>query len=71
VLEGKFSVAAARDVYGVALDDDEGFAIDAAATAALRKNLNGERRGERAMIDRGGGFEKMIRGEVKPWVRTG
>jgi hypothetical protein len=24
-----------------------------------------------AMIDRGDGFEKMIRGEVKPWTRTG
>jgi hypothetical protein len=23
-----------------------------------------------SMIDRGAGFEKMLRGEVKPWTRT-
>ncbi len=72
VTEGKVSVAAARDDYGIVLrpDGDASFAIDAAATAALREKLKSARRGERPMIDRGAGFEKMLRGEVKPWVRS-
>ncbi len=74
VTEGKVSVAAARDDYGVVLRPGAagaGYAIDADVTTALRNKLKGERRGERPMIDRGMGFEKMIRGDVKPWVRSG
>jgi hypothetical protein len=33
------------------------------------KQKSGQVRGN-SMIDRGSGFEKMIRGEVKPWTRT-
>jgi len=49
---------------------DGGFAIEAPATAALRANLKAQRMAELPMIDRGAGFEKMLRGEVKPWVRS-
>jgi hypothetical protein len=36
----------------------------------LRETLKAERTGQPLMIDRGAGFERMIRGEVKPWTRT-
>jgi len=73
VIEGKVSLAAARDDYGVALKPDAGgdsFTIDAQATTALREKLKAERPGERHMIDRGDGFEKLIRGEIKAWTRS-
>jgi hypothetical protein len=50
---------------------DESVSIDPQATAALREKLKAECAGERRMIDRGPGFAKMLRGEVKPWTRTG
>ena len=71
VIEGKVSLAAAREEYGVVLKADEGnFAIDEEETAAVREELRRARTSEPLMIDRGSGFEKMLRGEVKPWVRT-
>jgi N-methylhydantoinase B len=73
VIEGKVSLSAARDDYGVVLTADSGqepFAIDEPATTALRAKLKAARASEPPMIDRGAGFEKMIRGEVKPWVRS-
>jgi len=73
VIESKVSLAAARDDYGVVLNPDAGensFAIDAKATATLREKLKSARTSQPLMIDRGSGFEKMIRGEVKPWTRT-
>jgi N-methylhydantoinase B len=73
VIEGKVSLAAARDDYGVVLmpDGGDGPKVDAKATTALRAKLKAQRTDAPLMIDRGPGFEKMIRGEVKPWVRTG
>jgi N-methylhydantoinase B len=74
VIEGKVSPAAARDDYGVvlmAVGSKDAFEIDGAATAALRAKLKAARTSAPPMIDRGTGFEKMIRGEVKPWVRHG
>jgi N-methylhydantoinase B len=73
VIDGKVSPEAAREHYGVVLlaAADGSFDIEAAATAALRVNLRSQRAGETAMIDRGAGFDKMLRGEVKPWVRSG
>ncbi|MGB6543725.1 MAG: hypothetical protein WBF03_22980, partial [Xanthobacteraceae bacterium] len=59
--------------YGVVLAPAAGIAalrIDAEATAALRKKLKTARTSEPPMIDRGAGFEKMLRGEVKPWTRS-
>jgi hypothetical protein len=54
----------------VTADGIEAFCVDGKGTAALREKLKAARRGEPAMIDRGEGFEKMIRGEVKPWTRS-
>ena len=72
VIEGKVSPAAARADYGVALkpDGEDSFIIDAAKTSALRETLKSGRPRVNSMIDRGAGFEKMLRGEVKPWTRT-
>jgi N-methylhydantoinase B len=44
--------------------------IDEAATAALRAKLRTQRREDRPMIDRGQGYERMLRGEVVPWTRS-
>ena len=44
--------------------------VDAPATAALRVDLREGRKAAPPMIDRGAGFDKMLRGEVKPWVRS-
>jgi N-methylhydantoinase B len=71
VVEGKVSLRAAREEYGVVLDGDvETCTVNAEATAALREKLKAGRRGEPPMIDRGSGFEKMLRGEVRPWTRS-
>jgi N-methylhydantoinase B len=72
VIEGKVSPAAARADYGVALkpDGEDSFTVDAVQTSALREKQKSGQVRENSMIDRGSGFEKMIRGEVKPWVRS-
>jgi N-methylhydantoinase B len=72
VAEGKVSPEAARAEYGVVvLAAAEGtFKVDAPSTAALRVNLREQRKAAPAMIDRGEGFDKMLRGEAKPWVRS-
>jgi N-methylhydantoinase B len=74
VIEGKVSLEAAREDYGVVLREAEGidpFVIDEAATAALRAKLKAARPSAPPIIDRGAGYEKMQRGEFKPWMRTG
>jgi len=72
-IDGKVSPEAAREHYGVVLlaAADGLFDIEAPATAALRANLREQRKAAPAMIDRGAGFDKMLHGEVKPWVRSG
>jgi N-methylhydantoinase B len=72
VVEGKVSAEAARHDYGVVLkpDGNGSFTIDAQATDTLRAKLKASRTSPPPMIDRGAGFEKMLRGEVKPWVRS-
>jgi N-methylhydantoinase B len=73
VIEGKLSREAARDEYGVVLREADGrdpFVIDEGATAALRAKLKAARQSAPPMIDRGSGYEKMQRGEFKPWVRS-
>jgi N-methylhydantoinase B len=42
VIDGRVSVAAARDEYGVVLDAS-GDAVDVASTATLRNEIAGER----------------------------
>jgi N-methylhydantoinase B len=71
VIEGKVSLGAAREDYGVVLDGGvETGTVNAEATSALREKLKAGRRGAPPMIDRGSGFERMLRGEVKPWTRS-
>jgi N-methylhydantoinase B len=73
VIEGKVSLAAARDDYGVVLVPAAGtdsVRIDEEATAALRAKVRAERRRDQPMIDRGQGYEKRLRGEVLPWTRS-
>jgi N-methylhydantoinase B len=65
VVQGKVSPAAARDEYGVVLvaGEFEGeYEIDREATAKLRAARRAERRGPLPMIDRGPGYERMVRG---------
>jgi N-methylhydantoinase B len=63
VSEGKVSLAAARDEYGVMLAGERagGYAIDSAATEKLRAGLRAARRAPLPMIDRGPGYERMLK----------
>jgi N-methylhydantoinase B len=73
VAEGKVSLAAAHDDYGVVLvpgTNEAGFTVDDRETAVLRERLRAQRGTGRPVIDRGDGFERMLRGEIKPWIRT-
>jgi N-methylhydantoinase B len=67
VLQGKVSPGAARVDYGVVLvpDGDE-WTVDHAATERLRAELRAARTAPLPMIDRGPGYEKMLRGEFGP-----
>jgi N-methylhydantoinase B len=72
VTEGRVSLAAARDSYGVIVtqgDDPDGYDIDAPATAERRMTLRAKRRSPLPMIDRGEGYEQMLRGECAPRMR--
>jgi N-methylhydantoinase B len=63
VIDGKVSLAAAREEYGVALIETASggeFDIDVGATDTLRSTLRA-RRGPLSMIDRGEGFQTMLR----------
>ena len=73
VTEGRVSRQAARDDYGVVLRSrapSEGYDLDAAATAKLRSDLRAQRASPRPMIDRGAGYERMVRGECAPRMHT-
>jgi len=48
----------------------DSFTLDEPATLALRAKLQAGRSKDRPIIDRGEGYEKMVRGEVVPWTRT-
>jgi len=70
VTEGRVSPESARDDYGVILAfQDDGYAVDTAATAGRRAELSAKRAMPLPMIDRGEGFEKMLRGECPPRMR--
>ena len=67
VVQAKVSVAAARESYGVVIvAREDGFALDAAATTKLRAGLRAAREEPLPLIDRGPGYEKMLRGEYGP-----
>ena len=68
VTQRKVSPQAARDAYGVVLaaheaDGETDSAIDAALTATLRAALRAQRTEPLPLIDRGPGYERMLRGE--------
>jgi N-methylhydantoinase B len=65
------SPEAARRAYGVVLVARDGeveteYAVDEAATAKLRGELRAARQGPLPLIDRGPGYERMLRGEEAP-----
>jgi len=70
LIEGKVSAEAARQDYGVVLQEPDN-QVDAAATTTLRAKMRAGRAARSAMIDRGPGFEMMLRGEAKPRMRSG
>lgn len=67
VRQGKVSAEAARADYGVvfAQRGDE-LTIDVSATENFRAGLRAARKERPPMIDRGPGYEKMLRGEFEP-----
>jgi N-methylhydantoinase B len=72
VVEGRVSIASAGADYGVVFTKDstaEQPRIDQAATLLLRGDLRKARKGALPMIDRGEGYEKMLRGEHLPRMR--
>jgi N-methylhydantoinase B len=72
VVEGRVSLESARADYGVVFGqgaDGERPVIDEAATKALRAELGKAGKGPAGMIDRGEGYEKMLRGEHRPRMR--
>jgi N-methylhydantoinase B len=72
VIEDRVSLQAARDDYGVILikpADADDYAVDEQATAERRAELSARRKGPLSMIDRGDGYEKMVRGECAPRMR--
>jgi N-methylhydantoinase B len=72
VIEGRVSLAAAKADYGVVIRNADGAgqpAIDEAATGLWRAEMAKARTGPLSMIDRGEGYEKMLRGEHRPQMR--
>src|SRR5262249_60232815 len=73
VTEGRVSQQAARDDYGVVLRtraSSDRYDLDRAATAKLRSDLRAQRAAAPPMIDRGRGYERMMRGECAPRMRN-
>ena len=65
VWQGKVSLEAARDDYGVVLKAsgrDDPLELDLRGTDALRSKLRASRGGLR-MLDRGPGYERMVGGK--------
>ncbi|MET0680605.1 MAG: hydantoinase B/oxoprolinase family protein, partial [Burkholderiales bacterium] len=73
VVQQKVSPEAARREYGVVLvtrdaEVETAYTVDAAVTAKLRDELRAARNGPLPLIDRGPGYDKMLRGEFGPRV---
>ncbi len=71
VVQRKVSVEAARRDYGVVIVARETaveteYSVDEAATATLRGELRAARKGPLPLLDRGPGYEQMLRGEHGP-----
>jgi N-methylhydantoinase B len=72
VVEGRVSVASAETDYGVVFGDAgvaDQYVIDEAATRLRRAELGKLQINPLPMIDRGEGYEKMLRGEHRPRMR--
>src|SRR5260370_11101186 len=72
VVEGRVSVASAETDYGVVFGDAgvaDQYVIDEAATRLRRAELGKLQISPLPMIDRGEGYEKMLRGEHRPRMR--
>jgi N-methylhydantoinase B len=72
VIEGRVSPASAATDYGVVfgkVDTTGQPVIDEAATTQRRAEMAKARNSAPAMIDRGEGYEKMLRGEHRPRMR--
>jgi N-methylhydantoinase B len=70
VIDGRVSVQSAVDDYGVVLvEEADGYKVDEVATAQQRATLRAARTSPPPMIDRGEGYEKMLRGEYKPRLK--
>jgi N-methylhydantoinase B len=72
VVEGRVSLASAEADYGVVFKDTgtaDQPVIDEAATKQRRADIGKTRKTPPDMIDRGEGYEKMLRGEHRPRMR--
>jgi N-methylhydantoinase B len=70
VIEGRVSLAAAESDYGVVFKGSaDQPVIDEAATKQRRAELARAQNTPLPMIDRGEGYEKMLRGEHRPRMR--
>jgi N-methylhydantoinase B len=70
VVEGRVSLAAAEADYGVLFKGSaDQPVIDEAATKQRRADMAKSRNSPLPMIDRGEGYEKMLRGEHRPRMR--
>jgi len=72
VIEGRVSLASASADYGVVFKDADAAGqpmIDDAMTKRRRADIAKARITQPPMIDRGEGYEKMLRGEHRPRMR--
>jgi N-methylhydantoinase B len=71
VIEGRVSQSAAQADYGVVLiRESDDYRVDEAATVQLRTELRERRSVPLPVIDRGEGYEKMLRGECAPRIHS-
>jgi N-methylhydantoinase B len=72
VVEGRVSLGSAEADYGVVFKDADvadQYVIDETATKQRRAELANRQITPLPMIDRGDGYEKMLRGEHRPRMR--
>jgi N-methylhydantoinase B len=71
VVEGRVSLEAAREAYGVVLSGSrDDCTLDESATMRLRTEMKAGRATALPAIDRGKGYEQMLRGECAPRMRS-
>ena len=70
VIEGRFRSARRARTMAWCSTATSKPARERRGDSRVAREAQGRARGAPPMIDRGAGFEKMIRGEVKPWMRS-